>query len=124
MMKLELDTLKCVTMLVDNGVAQNDAKAIIDTLSSITIRNLYEKSGVDNMLSETVQKVFDENRRELDRRIEERRRETEARFALSEKRMDQEIAEARSRHRWMIGTIITCTVALAGYLSALIQMTH
>lgn len=72
------------------------------------------------MLSESVRNIFDEYRQQR----EQRAQEFDKQMALSEKRMntriDAEIAEVRSRYRWLMGTIITCTLALSGYTSVLI----
>jgi len=75
---------------------------------------------IDTMLSESVRNIFDEYRQQR----EQRAQEFDKQMALSEKRMntriDAEIAEVRSRYRWLMGIIITCTLALAGYTSVLI----
>lgn len=130
-MKIEMDTLKCVKMLAQKGLNDKTAQAIVESFTDINIRNLYTKSKVDIMLSEAVQKTFDDLRRESDRKYEaaqRQHREVEKKHAVMQKMMQQrveaDIAEARSGRRWLIGTIITCTLALAGYLSALIHFTH
>lgn len=112
-MKLEFDSLKCVKMLIFKGLDAKNSEAIVESLADIEIRNLYSIMEIDSMLSETVKNTLAECRREFDDRI-----------AVYEKRIELEIAEAKSSRRWMVGTIITCTLALAGYLSALIHLTH
>ncbi len=76
------------------------------------------------MLPEAIQKALDKNSHQFDQRLEAERRQADQRCALMEKRIESDIAEARNARRWMTGVIITCTLALAGYLSALLHMSH
>jgi hypothetical protein len=59
-----------------------------------------------------------------DKFIEDKRREAEIRFSLTEKQIERERLESRVRFWWAIGTIIFCNVALAGYLSVIILTNH
>ena len=135
MPKIELDTLKCVQLLMDRGLETKMAEAIVESLTDIPVRNLYNKSEVDNMLSDAVEKTIHECRREFDEKIHERRRELDERHREFDKQYLERYRESKERfssmeksiesgRRWMVGTIITCTVALATYLSALIHFIH
>jgi len=112
-MKLEFDTLQYANMLECNGFSQAQSRAMVEQLSSCEFYNLYNGKKVDQMLSETIEKVF----REHDRKTAE-----------ADKRFREEAAEMRAEYRsdrrWTVGTIITTGIALAGYLSVLIHMTH
>ena|SRR3989338_8979010 len=105
-MKFEFDTLKCVKMLSSKGFPSSQAAAFAATLSDTEIRNLYDKTEINTMLPETVENVL----KRVDKQL-----------SIMEKRVDSEIAEAKSSRRWVIGTIITVGLTLAGYLSALLH---
>ena len=151
--KFEFDTLQCVRMLIQNGISLELAEPMVAMLASSEFWNLYSKREVDSMLNETVEKVFRENRAEVDRRLEEQRRgfdkwieeykrlyeeskrqyeedrrRSDAHIEADKQRFETEMAkfqiEAKADRRWVVGTIITVGVALAGYLSALIHFTH
>ncbi len=74
------------------------------------------------------EKALEERRIATDKAIEDRRREFNERAAERNLQFEKESAErrmeSRSAIRWMVGTVITCTLALAGYLSTLIRLTH
>lgn|SRR3990167_5328010 len=116
-MKLEIDTLKCAKMLARQGFNSLQAEGLVSTFADCKFRNLYSKNEINTMLTEAMEKVFRDNRAELERRLEEQRRELD-------KRIEADIAEIRTNRRWIVGTIITVGIALAGYLSALIHFTH
>jgi hypothetical protein len=71
------------------------AGGLIESLMNMDILNIYSKLEIDTILSEAVKTVIEDQRREFDKRME-----------LAERRIDNEIAESRSRQRWLIGTII------------------
>jgi hypothetical protein len=99
-MQIEFDTLKYVAMLEGLGVNSGVARAVISTVGKIEYYNLYSKNEVDNMLSETVQKVFDDNRRKFEREMAILEQQTEKEFAIKEKRFEEykkRMAES-SRH--------------------------
>lgn len=128
-MKFQFDTLKCAKMLVKGGMPIYYANVMVESLSKVELNNICDRREIEAMLSETVQKVFDEfdsrmaeRRREFNERAAERRREFNERAAERNKQIEKDIAEGRSLMRWLIGTVITCTLALAGYLSALIHL--
>ena len=116
-MKWEFDTLKCAKMLLNRGLSSNESEAISETLSDLDIRNLYSSIEVDTMLSEAVKNTFVECRHEFDSKLALYEK-------MVERRIESDVAEARSSRRWMMGTIITCTLSLAGYLSACIHLLH
>ncbi len=120
-MKFEFDTLKCAKMLAKGGLATSQAEVMIGSLSNVEMNNIYSKTEINGMLHESFYKAVDECRREFDARMAERNR-------LIDKQIDRQIekdsAERKAMIRWIVGTIITCTLALASYLSALIHITH
>ena len=119
-MKLEFDTLKCVKILKEQKFNPQDAEILVSALSGVEIRNLYHKGEVDIMQSDAVEKVF----KRWDEKQALIKQELERRIASYEGRLANDIAEARAGRRWVIGTIVTVGVALAGYLSALIHFSH
>ncbi len=128
-MRFEFDTLKCAKMLTRGGVQTSQAEVMIESLSGVDINNLYGKMEIDTMLNEAVRNTFEEFRRESDKRHREfnersaeRRREFDKRMAERDKQIEKDLTESRTWRRWTVGTIITCTLALAGYLSALIHL--
>ncbi len=130
-MKLEIDSLKCVKLLTSRGWNISDAEAVVEAFTDIDFRNVYDKQEVTTMLSEAVQKVFDnadkrfdEERRSSDKRLDEERRSSEKHFELLEKRIESDRQESINSRRWMTGIIVTAIIALAGYLSALIHISH
>ena len=123
-MQLDFDTLHYVKMLTCNGIQRPEAEAIVEALSRVGLRNLYTKEEVNEMIADSVQKVLDDNRRAFEREMEIRVEEMNKRSEESAKRFESDRAEARSARRWMVGTIITCSLGLAGYLSVLIRLTH
>jgi len=98
------------------------------------------------MLSEAVERVFDDNRRKneaLEARYERQFEQLESRidrqYAQLEAKIDRQCEaleikidrlamrhheELKSSRRWVVGTIITVGMALATYLSALIKLYH
>ena len=97
-------TISAKNRLIQQGFEQDQAEAILLELSETTHENVYSKSEINEMLSETVKNVFTEMRREFDKRME-----------LSEKRFEDEIKEMRSHKRWIVGTIITVGISIIGY---------
>ncbi len=138
-MQIEFNTLKCAKILSQGGLPASYAELLVESLAGVEINNLYERMEIDTMLSQAIQNTFIENRkatdktidewrREFDARMEERRRDFDARMAERNQQFEKDFAErkveSRNNLRWMVGTIITCTLALASYLSALIRLTH
>ena len=138
-MQIEFNTLKCAKILSQGGLPASYAELLVESLAGVEINNLYGRVEIDTMLSETVQNAFvegreanrkaiEECRREFDARMEERRRDFDARMAERNQQFEKDFSErkveSRNNLRWMVGTIITCTLALASYLSALIRLTH
>ena len=141
-MKCQFDSLKCAKILKDGGVAPDDAEAIAGMLTETNINNLYSRPEIDEMLNEVVKTTLAESRREFDQlndtvktTLAENRRQFDkslerSREDLAEVRrqFDQSFARSRedseSNRRWIVGTIITCALALGGYLSALMHLTH
>lgn len=123
-MQLEFDSLKCAKMLIDRGLGTSESEAIVETLTETDFRNCYSKAEIDNMLPQTVKDVF----QSVDKQLEERRWEFDKRLADMERRYEAdrtaERSEFRATRRWLVGTIITCTFALAGYLSAILHLMH
>ena len=76
------------------------------------------------MLSEVVEKVFAKQ----DLKLEEQRREFDARMKDISKYHDSQLRDNRSEllasRRWLAGTVVTVGLSLAAYLSALIRFTH
>ncbi len=112
-MKLNFDTLKCAKIFLNSGFDLEYASELVKAVNEIDVANIYSKEEVDIMLSETVEKVFRDHRAEVDRW-----------FEAENRRHAADIAEIRAQTRWLIGTIITSTFALAGYMSALFHFTH
>lgn len=130
-MKLEFDTLHCAKMLVEFGLQPKLAQGLVETLANTDIRNCYSTQEVNAMLPETVQKTLDKYQADMDMRFERENREYERKRAefkqdleMQLKRTEDLYQKDRAVHRWVIGTIITVGIALAGYLSALIHLTH
>lgn len=119
-MKLELNTLKCVKLLIKKGFERPQAEALAETITGLNIRNIYEKEEVNTMLTEAMERILKE---EACRRKEDARR-NERELDILQRRLDNEYRESIVARRWMTGIIITCTLGLAGYLSALIHLIH
>ncbi|MCH9644726.1 MAG: hypothetical protein K0U29_04170 [Gammaproteobacteria bacterium] len=112
-MKLELDSLKCAKMLSNGGLNTGQADAIAMALTDCEIWNLFNRDEVMTMVNEGLDRIIEKYERkwaEDQRRLDDKHRE--------------DLRELRIGRRWLTGLIITCTLALAGYLSALIHITH
>ena len=134
-MKCQFDSLQYVKILGKKGVDSTQAEAIIELLTEVDIRNLYSKAEIDTMLPQTVQTMFDkfdrqfeQRRQEAEQRAEQRRQEAEQRLNEQRKefnkRLEEDRKEAIAGRRWQVATIITCSFALAGYLSIIIHIAH
>lgn len=116
MIRLEFDTLDCVYLLMDKGLKEEISKAIVEALSKTPIRNLYSKSEVNEMVNEVIRETLEQHQRELDRRFNERRQELDQRLNERRQEFDAFRSEVRSQYRWLVGTIVTCTLSLISYL--------
>ncbi|KTC76159.1 hypothetical protein Lbir_0228 [Legionella birminghamensis] len=123
-MKLQCDSLKCVTLLEKKGASKHYARAFVELLTEMEIFNIYSDNEVNSMLSETINKIFEDR----DKRFIEQKRE----FDESRKELKQEMLESRKElrdeilasRRWMIGTVVTIGLSLAAYLTTLIKVIH
>ncbi len=145
-MRIEFNTLKYAKILSKGGFPALYAETLAGSLADIEYNNLYGKTEINTMLSQAIQNTFTESRkawreeiakeskahdkaiaeqrREFDARMEERRRDFAERSQQFEKEFAERRIESRNNLRWIIGTIITCTLALASYTAALIRLTH
>lgn len=119
-MRILTNELNSAKLLRRAGFSVKKSDAIMSMLFSSEIYNLYSKEEIDIMLSETVEKVFAENRFMLN----EQRREFDAKMVVINKQIDKNYDDLKSSRRWVIGTIITVGMGLAAYLSALFQISH
>ncbi len=123
-MRILTNELKYAKLLRRNGFKPGQAESIISMISEMEILNVYSKSEIDIMLSEAVEKVFSKN----DRRLEEQRREFDARLDLMDKYYDRKLTQADKElvasRRWLIGTVITVGMGIAAYLSTIINISH
>jgi len=120
-MRIEFDTLKCAKILSSKGYSLRQAEALSSAIASMEIRNLFDKTEVNNMLADVVKNVLEECRREFDKQFSLTEKRVNSEIASLNARISTELAEARAGRRWVIGSIITVGIALAGYLSALIH---
>lgn len=153
LVKIQCDSLKYVTLLERKGITEKSAKAHIELLTEMEIFNIYSVNEVDSMLSEAVNKVFEDRDKMLelrDKRFSESIKTNEKRFVeevkANEKRLDelrhefveslrlqrQEMLDSRKEirqeiitsRRWLVGTTITLGLSLAAYLTTLIKILH
>lgn len=141
-MKIQCDSLKYVTLLESKGISEKSAKAHIEVLTELEIFNIYSVNEVDSMLSEAVNKVFEDREKAFelrDKRFLEEIKANEKRFETQRRDVDdnlryarQEMLESRKElrqeivtsRRWLIGTTVTIGLSLAAYLTTLIKMLH
>lgn len=119
-MRILTNELRCAKLLRRSGIKASQANSIMSMISEMQIHNIYSKDEVNNMLSETVEKVFSEHERGL----KQHQREFDEKMAIINKQVDRQYDELKASRRWVIGTIITVGMGLAAYLSALIKLYH
>ena len=137
-MRIQCDTLKSAIMLKKKGIKSSDAEGLMSTLTEIEIFNLHSKREVDNMLSQSIERIFvkfdeslvkqdkklAEQRREFDKQLQEQRNESKEQLQELRNESKEHRSELLASRRWTIGTIITVGLSLAAYLSALIHFNH
>lgn len=107
-------------LLMKNGFPQNQAEGLVAPLTTMEIRNIYDKNVIEEQRV-NLRYTIEEQRQESEKRLNEQRREFDKRMELAERQIEREIAESRSRHRWLIGTIVSVGAAIIGYLSAILH---
>lgn len=130
-MKLIFDTLKYVKLLEERGLTSDIAEAMSEALSLIIIFNLYSRDEVNQMLSESVERVFEEEakrRQSMEKMYDSRLSMVEQSFKDSESRLESRFTRLENsidnRFRQTRNLIVTGGVAAISYLSALIHFTH
>ncbi|MCH9744120.1 MAG: hypothetical protein K0U29_04215 [Gammaproteobacteria bacterium] len=111
-------------MLSIGDLSAEQADAIVTMLTDCEIWNLFNKDEVTTMLNEGLDKIIEKHDKimeENDKKWDQKHKELLANWGQEHREYRREL---RSDRRWMVGTIITCTLALAGYLSALIHLSH
>ena len=116
-MKLATDTLTCVKLMIQRGLTQTQAEAVVSTFSETEVNNLLSAHEVDQMIGEATQKVFDKS----DRRFEATLQRMDKRLDATLNRVDDKYDtlrrevrhDIRSQSRWLISTMIGCSAALA-----------
>lgn len=98
--------LKSAKLLRRAGFSLKKSEAIMAMMTGVEIHNLYSSEEIDIMLSEAVDKVFVENRREFDEKIKEHRRESDEKIKEQRREFDamfnliqSESRESRKEHR-------------------------
>ena len=119
-MRILINELNSAKLLRHAGFSVKKSEAIMAMFTNSKIHNLYSSNEIDHMLSETVEKVFNDNRVMLN----EQRREFDVKMNMLNKQIDKNYDDLKTSRRWVIGTIITVGMGLAAYLSALIQLSH
>ena len=123
-MRIQCDSLKYARLLKRKGFKSYEADGLMSTLTEIEILNIHSQHEVNSMLSEVVEKVFAKQ----DLKLEEQRREFDARMKDISKYHDSQLRDNRSEllasRRWLAGTVVTVGLSLAAYLSALIRFNH
>lgn len=119
-MRMITSELKSAKILEEGGFSSVQSIVIVSMITQMDIHNLYSTNEVDIMLSETVEKVFSENRLEAERQ----RREFDEKMVVLNKQVDKQYDELKASRQWVIGTIITVGMGLAAYLSAIIKLSH
>ena len=141
-MRIQCDTLKYAKQLKQKGGEAVVADGLMSTFTEIEIFNIHSKKEVDNMLSKSIERLFDEQDAKLAKqtlKLAEQKREFNARMKEEAKKFAMQMRDTAKHHeqqlnenrhellasrRWMIGTIITVGLSLAAYLSALIHFNH
>lgn len=123
-MNFEFDTLKCCRLLIKKGFQTNKARAVVDVLSSTDIRNLSTNLEVHDMTASAVDDYFEKYDKRVAKQNEAYEKQLEKRLESDRLWHENNRKELRSAFRWLATTIITAFVAFAGYIAALIHLTH
>ena len=110
-MNKQFNTLKYSKCLTGAGVATEHANAHAEALSTIEFYNLYDKEGVNTMLTDAMEAVLTKHEKESTRLRSE---------------MREEYKELRDGQRWIkrfiIAGLITTLLGAAGAIGTLIKL--
>jgi hypothetical protein len=111
-MRIQCDSLKYARILEEKGIKAADADGIMSTITAIEIFNIYSRHEVDNMISESIEKVFikqsesieklfskqDEKLAKQDLKLAEQRREFDAQMKDVSKYHEAKLQDSSKYH--------------------------
>lgn len=115
-MKIQFDSLELVDILVNKGMDKNQAEAIANALSDIEIHNLYSEKEVSNMIDQNTNKIFDFYERRFEKLEENQKQAIQEMKQYNRRSLEEIKKERRSTTRWLIATVITVGISIAGLI--------
>lgn len=115
-MKMQFNSLELADMLISKGVDKRQAEAIASALSDIEINNLYNDKEVSNMIDQNTNKIFDFYERRFEKLEENQKQAIQEMKQYNRRSLDEIKKERRSTTRWLIATVITVGISIAGLI--------